>query len=320
MPQSTNFFAALDDSDDDSAVVRPTAKHNPVSINTNTNRNNNAGSNSGISSSKRNDRRKNNDRNNTKGGRGEGGRVRPAARDGKRTFDRRSGTGRGREIKKDGGGARNWGSDKADARKAEGIVVDENEVGKEVSVVDVEEDGSAAAASGGQEGDDGLNEEEEAVVEPEPEVVTRTLDEYYEDRRNELKDKPQFQPTIKKEVRNEFAGVTARTVVKDEGFVKMGDGKAIRVKSGGGGKKDKQLLDVAFRTGSRPGGGDSRYGDRGDRGDRGGRGNDRRREDGGRGRGRGRGRGNRRSGRGGRDGGRGPSVVDPLDPSSFPSL
>merc|ERR1712238_550710 len=58
------------------------------------------------------------------------GRPRPPARDGKRTFDRRSGTGRGKEIKKGGGGARNWGSDKNEARKAEGTIDEVGEVPK----------------------------------------------------------------------------------------------------------------------------------------------------------------------------------------------
>lgn len=312
MPQSTNFFAALDDSDDESAGGRQTTKTNTSTARST----NNAASNSGIATSAKNDRRKN-DRNSTKGGRGEGGRVRPAARDGKRTFDRRSGTGRGREIKKDGGGARNWGSDKADARKAEGTV-DENEV----VAVDAEDGAGGEGGAAAEEGADDVIEEE--VVEPEPEPVTRTYDEYLEDRKNELKDKPQFQPTAKKELVNEFAGVAAKTVVKDEEFLKMGSGKSLRQKP----KKsqEKQVVELGFRTGSKPGGGDSRYGDRdrGDRGDRdrGGRGNDRRRDGEGRGRGRGgrggRGRG-RRSGRGGREGGRAPAV-DPLDPSSFPSL
>lgn len=49
------------------------------------------------------------------GGGARGGHVRPGrggrvVRDGKREFERRSGTGRGREMKKQGGGAFNWGT------------------------------------------------------------------------------------------------------------------------------------------------------------------------------------------------------------------
>jgi Sec-independent protein translocase protein TatA len=48
----------------------------------------------------------------------------------KRTYDRRSGTGRGKEIEKGGGGGRNWGSDKIEARTNEGPVDESAPVGE----------------------------------------------------------------------------------------------------------------------------------------------------------------------------------------------
>jgi plasminogen activator inhibitor 1 RNA-binding protein len=102
-----------------------------------------------------------------------GGRV--PSREGKRAYDRRSGTGRGREIKKSGGGARNWGSDQNEARIAEqqptSLANDEK--------VPPEEDGEVNPQ--------GLEEEqkkeavqvnEEVQHRPDEEDRTMTLDEY----------------------------------------------------------------------------------------------------------------------------------------------
>jgi len=119
MPQSTNFFAALDDSDDEAGTPQMT-KRQPVSITASSTRGTTT-----ATDAKKNDRRSGNHNNEHRNNNNKGSRVRPAARDGKRTFDRRSGTGRGKEIKKGGGGARNWGSDKVDARSGEGAL-DEN--------------------------------------------------------------------------------------------------------------------------------------------------------------------------------------------------
>eukprot|EP00979_Chaetoceros_neogracilis_P003521 scaffold611_cov166-Chaetoceros_neogracile.AAC.4 len=47
-----------------------------------------------------------------------------------RTYDRRSGTGRGKEIEKGGGGRQNWGSDKIEARTNEGPVDESAPVGE----------------------------------------------------------------------------------------------------------------------------------------------------------------------------------------------
>jgi len=159
----------------------------------------------------------------TKGGRG----SRPAARDGKRTHDRRSGTGRGREVKKGGGGGRNWGSDQNDARKAEGPVTE----GKEDANT--------------PESEEAAEKEEEAVEEkePEPEEVTMSYDEYMAQKAKP--DSEAFKALESREVDNEFAGKAAAK--KEEAdFLVMGGGKGLRKK--GAGKKEKEKLVLDFKV------------------------------------------------------------------------
>mmetsp|Transcript_3097 Transcript_3097/g.6324 ORF Transcript_3097/g.6324 Transcript_3097/m.6324 type:complete len:293 (+) Transcript_3097:325-1203(+) len=291
----SNFFAALDDSGDEGRGPAPAAAKKAAPKKA-------APKKEIVEPSKvENHPQKNNNRN-TKGGRG----GRPPARDGKRTFDRRSGTGRGREIKKEGGGGHNWGNDKNDAKKAEGPVEEGNE---EINTAEEETENKAEG-------------EEEAVVEKveEPEDKTLSFDEYMKQKQRPDSDlfKPREAPTVE----NEFAGKTG--MKKEEvDFLVMGSGKAMRKR--GGEKKGKQTLVLDFKVksatsddrggrrdgrreggrGGRGGGDHSGGGDRSGRGggDRGGRGGDRggRRERGGRGRG----------------GGRG---LDATDPNAFPSL
>jgi plasminogen activator inhibitor 1 RNA-binding protein len=268
---SKNFFAALDDSGDEAEVAKvkvtkkeikkPPAKVAP------------------IEPAKNERRRGNHNDRNTKQGRG-----RAPARDGKRAYDRRSGTGRGKEIKKGGGGARNWGNDKNEARKAEGTV---NE-GEEAAATEPKPEETEAAPQGSEE-----------AAAPAPEVVeeedkTMTLEEYMESKRNP--DSTAFKPFAEKELVNEFAGKASVKAVEED-FLKMGGGKSLRKK---GSKKDqKATLDVGFKVSSSD---DPRRDDR--RGDRrGGRGGRGPRSGGGR-------------GRGGRQGG----AINVADVNSFPSL
>lgn len=225
-----------------------------------------------------NSRPNNNDRN-TKGGRGP-----REARDGKRTFDRRSGTGRGKETKKGGGGRGNWGSDKNEARTNEGPV-DEN---APVAVATETEPEAVV--------------EEPVVEEPvvvEEEEITMTMDEYLAAKSAAAAGESVFgsKKEEKKMEENEFAGKAAHVAVEGD-FLVMGAGKKIRKRAE---KKEVQKLDVNFRVASA----DDRPRDDGERGGRGrgGRG----RGEGGRGEG-GRGRGGRGRGEGGRgrgEGGRG---------------
>jgi plasminogen activator inhibitor 1 RNA-binding protein len=162
----------------------------------------------------------NNDRN-TKHGRG----GRAPARDGKRAYDRRSGTGRGKEIKKGGGGARNWGNDKAEAKKMEGTVNED----------EVKEDKPAA------EGESPAEETQAPEPEPEPEPDnTMTYAEYMASKKKE-------DNTSTREVENEFSGKTAAKKVEED-FLVLGAGKSKKKKKG---KETKQAVEVGFRVVSR---------------------------------------------------------------------
>lgn len=278
---SNNFFAALDDSGDEAEVAKvkvtkketkkPPAKVAPVEP------------------AKNERRRGNNNDRNTKQGRG-----RAPARDGKRTYDRRSGTGRGKEIKKGGGGARNWGNDKDEARKGEGTVNEGEE--------------AAAVAETKPEETEATPQVSEEAVAPEPEVVeeedkSMTLEEYMQSKTDP--DSTAFKPVVERDIVDEFAGKASMKLVKEEDFLKMGGGKALRKKAGKKGLKQAATVDVGFKIANadepRREGKDERRGG-GDR--RGGRG----------------GRGGRSGGGGrGRSGGRG-GAINVADVNSFPSL
>ncbi len=163
----------------------------------------------------------NNDRN-TKHGRG----GRAPVRDGKRAYDRRSGTGRGKEIKKEGGGARNWGNDKADAKKMEGKI--EEDAVKEEKPVEV------------TEGEEVPAEETVEVPEPEPEPEdnTMTLAEYMA-----MKQKKE-DGASGREVVDEFQGKTAAMKVEED-FLVMGGGKSKKKKKE---NETNQTVEVAFRV------------------------------------------------------------------------
>lgn len=167
----------------------------------------------------------NNDRN-TKHGRG----GRAPVRDGKRAYDRRSGTGRGKEIKKEGGGARNWGNDKADAKKMEGKI-DEDAVKDDKPVEQTE--GEVVAEE--------TPEVPEPEPEPEPEDHTMTLAEYMALKKKNDDEKA---AAAGREVVNEFQGKTAATKVEED-FLVMGGGKTKKKKKE---KETKQTVEVAFRV------------------------------------------------------------------------
>ena len=87
-----------------------------------------------------------------------------------REFDRISGTGRGKEVSKDGAGPNNWGSASEEARKAEnGEAAAEGEAAPEGA--------EGAAAEGEAPAPESRPEREQ-----EPEVKTRTIDEELQER------------------------------------------------------------------------------------------------------------------------------------------
>lgn len=245
---------------------------------------------------------------NTRGGRG-----RPPVREGKREYDRRSGTGRGREIKKDGGGARNWGNEKTVAKESEGII-QEDEIhaeGEELAKVEAE-----VATNEGALDEGAVGGEITAPAAPEEEEdKTMTLEEYLQ---SKLKtDNELLKPKAARSVESsEFAGLAPKVSVEENFLVMGGGAKNTRKKESAKEKEDeKTKLDLGFRVGGHSS--DRRDGDR--REGRGGRGGDGEYRRGGRGDDR---RGGR-DGRGRRGGGLGRgrgAPVSVFDPNAFPSL
>uniref|UniRef100_A0A7S2SMY1 Hyaluronan/mRNA-binding protein domain-containing protein n=1 Tax=Mucochytrium quahogii TaxID=96639 RepID=A0A7S2SMY1_9STRA len=170
----------------------------------------------------------------------------------KREFDRRSGTGRGKEGKKDGAGGHNWGKP---GQTYEPIVEDKKEPVEEV----------------------------EEEVEDEPEQLTL---EEYEAQKAEMRQGKAF---AERKLRKAKGPAEGTAYVKkaidnddDEVFIKMGDKKEKRRRNR---DQEKRMLDTNFSVKDSSGYSDRDFGDRrgGRGGFRGGRGSGR----GGRGSGRG---------------------------------
>lgn len=182
---------------------------------------------------------------------GEGGDRRPRREGGngerrapRREFERRSGTGRDKTVKKEGGGARNWGSNEAEAETAT----------PEAEATD------ATAATEEEE-----TAEEAAPVAPEP--VTFTLDEF---RARQAAERSQGEGFGELEIRevdaSEFSEFSVKAKEEEESFFAGGANKQKREKA----RKTKAVLtgkDVGFRAPAV-----ERGDGRGDRGDRRGRG------------------------------------------------
>jgi plasminogen activator inhibitor 1 RNA-binding protein len=244
-----------------------------------------------------------NDRN-TKFGRG----GRAPVRDGKRAYDRRSGTGRGKEIKKDGGGARNWGSHQDEAKAARSSQGGAD--GEWPAVISNDEEGESPAVIANDEDGNEAGDAEPVEQEPEePAVVTMTLEEYMEQKKatqSEL-----LAPVKPREVVNEFGSLAPKKAVEEDFFLGAAGSKPKKV------SKPKQNNDLKNNISKdikisvkRADAGGEYDGGRGGRGRDGGRGRGSRdgagsggRDGAGRGGRDGAGRGGRESG--GRDGGRG---------------
>jgi len=230
-----------------------------------------------------------------KAGRGRGHGV-PESADGqtrvKREFDRRSGTGRGREVSKGGRGAFGFGNPAQDAQEAE-------------------KDPNAAEAI--LEPVDGTEEAAEPEVPAEPEPVVFGLDEYLEKRNEQRKALLAKETKLRVVDQSSLAGLTRKEEESDNLYmaekVKAAKAEATKKEQRSTGKT--QVLDIAFKFESVKVDDDS---DR--RGGRGGRGGAR---EGGRGGGRGRGS---NTGRGARpsSGGNANKPVTVFNSLDFPSL
>lgn len=221
----------------------------------------------------------------------------------KRQFDRKSGTGRGKEVAKGGAGGANWGNDKLEALKAEKHIAGDAELPEEV-----------------------VEEPEEAVEPVAPEPTVFTLDEY--NRRRAEQGKPKSEAFNEIEIRQvsaDFSGLKTKEDDNQDNFIALGAAKAAKAKKEQRSSNKNVVLDVAFSAAPTEQPDRERRGGDRERGGRGGRGG---RGDGGRGD-----RGDRpRSGRGEKGhGGRGegrPNTrgaprgprVDFNDSNAFPSL
>lgn len=224
-----------------------------------------------------------------RGGRGGG---RGGERGERRQFERRSGTGRGKETSKQGGGARNWGND-----------ADKSELTAEAAV----QEGAKVAS----DDDAAATEEAAAVEEVEEEEVQFTLDEYLAKQKS-ARTGELFAEVEVRQVTADFSGAVQLTKDgKTPDFIESAYEKVYTKKTSG--RKKTFVTELGFQAPKSERA--PRFEDRGDRfenrGGRGGRGG----REGGRG-----GRGGREGGRGQGRGGRGAAVPNVTDLSAFPSL
>ncbi|OWZ21661.1 hypothetical protein PHMEG_0003750 [Phytophthora megakarya] len=247
---SKNFFAALDSDDEDTPRVNKKATpppSAPVALNKPAAGNKKAGNKKAPVNDKKESRGP------REGGRaprerGERGR---GSRGPRREFERRSGTGRGKETSKQGGGARNWGN-KADPN---------------------EQLAEAAAQEGAKPASD-EEAAEEAAVEEEEEEVQLTLDEF-KAKQKESRSGANFAEVDVRQVANEFSSAVQITKEgKTPDFMDSQYEKVYSKKTSG--RKKQVISDVGFRM-EKPErftrDFDSSRGGRGGRGGRGARGN-----------------------------------------------
>ncbi|ETP35633.1 hypothetical protein F442_16261 [Phytophthora nicotianae P10297] len=248
-----NFFAALDSDDEDTPRVNKKATpppSAPVTLNKPAAGNKKSGNKKAPAADKKESRGQ------REGGRaprerGERGR---GARGPRREYERRSGTGRGKEVNKQGGGARNWGN-KADPN---------------------EQMAEAAAQEGAKPASDEEAAEEAAAEEEEEEEVQLTLDEYMAKQKS-ARSGELFAEVEVRQVTNEFSSAVQITKEgKTPDFMDSQYEKVYSKKTSG--RKKQVITDVGFRTEkperfSRDF--DSSRGGRGNRGGRGARGNGR---------------------------------------------
>ncbi|KAG2239030.1 hypothetical protein Bca4012_023801 [Brassica carinata] len=207
----------------------------------------------------------------------------------RRVFERRSGTGRGGDFKREGAGRGNWGT------PGEEVLAVEAE---EVAGVETEKDAAEKSAA-----DDASKENTaETEEQKEPEVKEMTLDEYekiLEEKRKALQSQNTSERKVDTKVFESMQQLSNKKKSNDEIFIKLGSDKDKRKDD----KEEKAKKAVSINEFLKPAEGENYY--------RGGRG-------GGRGRG-GRDRGGRVSS-GGYGGSRSEAAPAIADTAQFPSL
>ncbi|XP_018460065.1 RGG repeats nuclear RNA binding protein A isoform X2 [Raphanus sativus] len=176
----------------------------------------------------------------------------------RRIFERRSGTGRGGDFKREGAGRGNWGT------PGEEVLAVETE---EVAGVETEKDAVEKPA------DDDANKENSAEVEEqkEPEVKEMTLDEYekiLEEKRKALQSQNTSERKVDTKVFESMQQLSNKKKSNDEIFIKLGSDKDKRKDD----KEEKAKKAVSINEFLKPAQGENYYrgGGRGGRG-RGGR-------------------------------------------------
>lgn len=215
----------------------------------------------------------------------------------RRVFERRSGTGRGNEFKREGSGRGNWGAQTDEIAQVTEEVVNENEKNLDVDKSVAEED----VVDGNKENP--VNEPEEK----EPGNKEMTLEEYekvLEEKRKALQALKTEERKVDKKAFESMQQISSKKG-NDEIFIKLGSEKDKRKEAAD--KEDKAKKSVSINEFLRSAEGEKLY------------------SPGGRGRGRGRGRGSRGGGFGGgfnANNGMNYNVVAPRieDPGQFPTL
>ncbi|KAL4194310.1 hypothetical protein AMTRI_Chr05g67990 [Amborella trichopoda] len=217
----------------------------------------------------------------------------------RRQFERRSGTGRGNETKREGAGRGNWGTPTDD-----GFAVQESE-----AVANVEEKNPTPEKQPEQEdGVDAGKEKENAVNEPEekePEDKEMTLEEYEKVREEKRKALLAMKPEERKvDVDKEFKSMQQLSLKKgnDDIFIKLGSDKDSNRRKDSAEKDERVKKSLSINEFLKPAEGEKYYSPGG--------------------RGRGRGRGDRGGYRGGYTGSSANVALAPSieDPGQFPTL
>ncbi|KZV45083.1 hypothetical protein F511_29404 [Dorcoceras hygrometricum] len=183
------------------------------------------------------------------GGDDEGERDRP-----RRTFDRHSGTGRGGDMKREGSGRGNWGTQIDEPVSVIEEAPNEGEKSLNAEKHTGEED---AAADGKKEA--AANE----VEEKEPEDKEMTLEEYEKVREEKRKGLQAFKPEGRKVDAKEFEAMKplANKKTSDDIFVKLGSEKDKKKESAE--KEEKTKKSVSINEFLKPPEGQSYYGSSG---------------------------------------------------------
>lgn len=162
-----------------------------------------------------------------RGGRGRGGAETQRGRE----FDRRSGTGRGREMKKGGAGAYNWGDGGGEGPESPTNNAEEKEAGEELSDSQQVDAPNSAEKQGHEE------EAEVAQVQNKAETLSMTLDELREEqRRKKLPTREGDKPKVLSAEELQKEGFFLKETAKEmEHKDRKGDDDGVEVKHKRGG-------------------------------------------------------------------------------------